>query len=410
MLCYDISANILLGFEIIHDNRFIYDHNDPECLLPIFDTTIISDKPEYTVNTTLCFKVYCPYCNKYFNTTIRDHLYSGYGCPTCPPKYQDGIINNYPGSRYRAAKTCEFRIRSATIHDNKYDYSSSYYTKSDENIFIICPTHGLFIKEARLHYKRGSGCRKCFFDKISRIRSNDTKYFIEQAEKVHGSKYDYSKSEYNGYHCDVEITCRKHGKFIQKAGVHMSGCGCQICSFENKFDIPFHPDRSQVVLYDKFYNQLLSTDRPTKGNFGELLVSCKKCDNRYAPSRRNVAHRIRSINAIGHGECNFYCSDKCRSECTIFYKKSYPRTSTESEHSARMRKARGCQHSSKYVLRQIQFDEFEYHFCERCGKHVDSPELHHTIEVAKDPEGSITPAGHMLVCEECHKEFTRLCL
>ena len=57
----------------------------------------------------------------------------------------------------------------------------------------------------------------------------------------------------------------------------------------------------------------------------------------------------------------------------------------------------------------MQLAEYHYTFCERCGKYVKPLELHHTIEVAKDPDGAINPAGHMLVCGDCHKKFNREC-
>ena len=119
MLCYDLVANILLGLEIIHDDRFIYDHDDIECILPIYNVSIIPNQSELVVNTNDSFKVYCPHCESYFKTTLSHHLHNGYGCPTCPPKYQDGIINNYLGSRYRALKTKEFRIKCTIIYNNK---------------------------------------------------------------------------------------------------------------------------------------------------------------------------------------------------------------------------------------------------------------------------------------------------
>jgi len=37
--------------------------------------------------------------------------------------------------------------------------------------------------------------------------------FIEKARDVHGSKYDYSKSNYTGRHNKLIITCPIHGEF-----------------------------------------------------------------------------------------------------------------------------------------------------------------------------------------------------
>lgn len=57
-----------------------------------------------------------------------------------------------------------------------------------------------------------------------------TEEFIERAERVHGKKYDYSKSEYKTTHQKVCITCPVHGDFWMSAHDHMEKCGCPKCA------------------------------------------------------------------------------------------------------------------------------------------------------------------------------------
>jgi hypothetical protein len=54
--------------------------------------------------------------------------------------------------------------------------------------------------------------------------------FIREAIKVHGSFYDYSKSKYTGHQEFLDINCPLHGKFSQRAAIHLSGSGCQVCA------------------------------------------------------------------------------------------------------------------------------------------------------------------------------------
>jgi flavoprotein len=54
--------------------------------------------------------------------------------------------------------------------------------------------------------------------------------FLEKAQKVHGSKYNYSKVEYIKAIEKVEIICPEHGSFTQRADGHLSGRGCSKCS------------------------------------------------------------------------------------------------------------------------------------------------------------------------------------
>lgn len=53
--------------------------------------------------------------------------------------------------------------------------------------------------------------------------------FIAQCIKIHGNKYDYSKTVYIGCKNKIKIICPKHGEFEQQALVHLQGCGCKKC-------------------------------------------------------------------------------------------------------------------------------------------------------------------------------------
>ena len=54
---------------------------------------------------------------------------------------------------------------------------------------IICPDHREYWQVPNNHLL-GAGCPKCAG------KFNDLDFFIERSIKVHGDKYDYSKSEY----------------------------------------------------------------------------------------------------------------------------------------------------------------------------------------------------------------------
>ena len=56
-----------------------------------------------------------------------------------------------------------------------------------------------------------------------------TEQFIEKAKKIHGDKYDYSKTSYKNNRTKVIIICKKHGEFKQSPDSHLSGCGCKEC-------------------------------------------------------------------------------------------------------------------------------------------------------------------------------------
>lgn len=62
----------------------------------------------------------------------------------------------------------------------------------------------------------------------------DTYSFIQNSKLVHGSAYDYSKTEYVNCKTKVTITCPTHGDFTKLPSKHTStGQGCPECSMRN---------------------------------------------------------------------------------------------------------------------------------------------------------------------------------
>lgn len=59
--------------------------------------------------------------------------------------------------------------------------------------------------------------------------------FIEQARKVHGDFYDYSKSTYQGQHYELTIRCPLHGLFNMRPNNHVRGKQrCPLCGAGKK--------------------------------------------------------------------------------------------------------------------------------------------------------------------------------
>ena len=58
--------------------------------------------------------------------------------------------------------------------------------------------------------------------------------FIEEAIKVHGNRYDYSKVKYKNASCKVIIICKIHGEFEQKPSNHIHRkSNCPLCVARN---------------------------------------------------------------------------------------------------------------------------------------------------------------------------------
>jgi hypothetical protein len=81
------------------------------------------------------------------------------------------------------------------VHNFKYSYDKTIYTKMWDKIIITCPIHGDFEQFASNH-KKGAGCPHCNYRK-----QKDTSWFINEAKKVtfkNDLVYNYDETELKG--------------------------------------------------------------------------------------------------------------------------------------------------------------------------------------------------------------------
>lgn len=159
-------------------------------------------------------------CQKHgeFEQIPSDHLY-GKGCRLCA---------NEQNRNNCRSDTDEFIEKSIKIHGNTYDYTKVNYLKAQEKIIIICKKHGEFEQQACSHLF-GKGCSKCGVEQNANNRRYDIAEFVEKANLIHDSKYDYSKSLYINSHSKLMIICHEHGEFKQTPSHHLNGSGCPRC-------------------------------------------------------------------------------------------------------------------------------------------------------------------------------------
>ena len=119
----------------------------------------------------------------------------------------------------------EFVTRSQDAHGDRYDYSQVVYRDARTNVIIVCPIHGRYEQTPHKHM-RGQGCRRC-----SGRGKKTTAEFIQDAQSVHGNRYDYSLVKYTGAHNGVDIICSAHGPFNMLPANHTNQrSGCPVCS------------------------------------------------------------------------------------------------------------------------------------------------------------------------------------
>ena len=127
------------------------------------------------------------------------------------------------------SSTEEFVKKAQQAHKDKYEYKKTKYTKSQIKVVVTCPAHGDFLVTPNNHLL-GKGCPTCANESRSERRKLSQKEFLAAARKVHGDKYDYSKSVYTAAKDKITLICREHGPFSQTADSHMRGIGCPKCA------------------------------------------------------------------------------------------------------------------------------------------------------------------------------------
>jgi hypothetical protein len=185
----------------------------------------------------------------------------------------------------------EFIEKATLVHGDKYDYSKVDYKNNNTKVIIICKEHGEFYQIPSSHF-RGIGCAKC----VGKAKSN-TEEFIKNALLVHGDKYDYSKVDYKNNNTKVIIICKTHGEFTQNSYNHLTGQGCNKCSYilranKNKTTVDEFIKKSKIIHDDKYdYSKVDYKNSDTKINIickihGEFLQTpsshlqrygCAKC-------------------------------------------------------------------------------------------------------------------------------------
>jgi hypothetical protein len=102
-----------------------------------------------------------------------------------------------------------------------------------------------------------------------------TERYINEANKIHNNKYDYSKVIYTGALKKIKIICKKHGEFEQVAAQHLYGSGCKYCHYES-FPLGITTEdwikKAQDVHGDKYDYSLTEY----KGAEEKLKIICRK--------------------------------------------------------------------------------------------------------------------------------------
>jgi hypothetical protein len=130
-----------------------------------------------------------------------------------------------------ASLTIESVIKSGTeIHGGVYTYTQLTRVKGRAFVGVVCKVHGERVMSVSNHISAKSGCNECanVLNGASKRRSLES--YIEQANKIHKSKYKYLGVDYADGRARLEVSCSEHGIFYIGAKSHIiQKSGCPSC-------------------------------------------------------------------------------------------------------------------------------------------------------------------------------------
>lgn len=154
-------------------------------------------------------------------------------------------------------------------------------------------------------------------------RRKTQEQFLEQAKKVHGDRYDYSKAAYHGTHEKLCVICPKHGEFWVEPNNHIYGkSGCPKCKSEaararylmTTDDFIIKATKVHENKYDYSKVDYQGTDRKVciichekdsegkeHGEFWQIPhnhlngFGCPKCSGNYVPTTEEFIETLKKI-------------------------------------------------------------------------------------------------------------------
>jgi hypothetical protein len=147
--------------------------------------------------------------------------------------------------------------------------------------------------------------------------------------------------------------------------------------------------------YETYKDNFTPTESPRESKDGYLEVKCATCREYFIPTNQQVQNRIKALNGILSGEHRLYCSDSCKTSCSVYNQKKYPKDLT---------KPIKREYSKEFREMILERDEYT---CQVCGERFDSKELqaHHINPVICSPMEQVDIENGICVCKECHNKL-----
>lgn len=263
-----------------------------------------------------------------------------------------------------------------------YSLLSNIYKNNHSKLDFQCPEKHIF-KMSWAAFQRGQRCTICAGNHILSIKE-----IKKKIQKI-SIGYNLISNVYENNRSKLDFQCPNGHIFKMSWGNFSQGHRCPECIRPGFI-------KQNIAFYDTYAHQISFAEiiRRSKKDQKILEVKCKKCDKWFVPTRSAVHSRIQSLNNNGLGECNLYCSNKCKNSCSIYNTKLY-----QHNHPNKQTNDRPYQLEwAKVVKENAGFE------CERCGS-KDNLIAHHIKPIKTHPNLQADVDNGICVCEKCDKEY-----
>ena len=178
-------------------------------------------------------EIVCPNHGSFWQLANR-HL-QGHGCNKC--KY----------SKISSDKTVALEDFLTKLQEKDYkhiEFNHVNFKGMVTPIEFSCTKHGNFTIAPWRLLNNVKGCPMCGRKEACRPTRTNLTDLIEECNKVHGHKYDYSSVEFTKMKKLHTIICPIHGEFQQTLSSHLAGRGCPSCACGG-----FDPKKPGYVYY-----------------------------------------------------------------------------------------------------------------------------------------------------------------
>jgi len=211
--------------------------------------------------------------------------------------------------------------------------------------------------------------------------------------------YKLLSKKYINAHKKLKIKCNEGHIIKMEWASIQQGCRCSNCwaksrKGKNNPSWKGGVTKKNISLYNTYSYQISWCEKTRRDpkNKDYLQVKCtnSECRKWFIPTRDSITKRIKAINGKSTGEHRFYCSDKCKQSCNLYWQQKYPKGQKPYFEK---------RPNQKEWADMVK--ERDNNICQRCGK--EGKIAHHLEGLNVNPIMSADIDIGITLCKKCDK-------